>query len=459
MKSYGHKQVLLGEGSFGKVYRIYDQSIERTIILKVLKRTKSTDLLLEEAKVQSSIKSKQIPEIYGVTETRKNICIEMEWVKGLSLAYFNQQVLLEPEEYIQLLYGTLTGMTELHQKGIVHGDISPENFICDINGVVFVTDFGFSHSTDKKSFSNGGTPEYAAPELLHGGEPPSLRSDVYALGAIWVKLLFNFSVKKAIRLDEQINLKPQKKDDFITNPLYQKVWPLLMGCLTEDPSKRWGSVMELKSQFDQVLGETGEDWQEKIKLVYAPFLASKLTDAARDYLLEYKQEDAYSLLMEALKWDMDHSSALKLLSESDFSKKKGHSKYLYIGSALLLFGLLVVLLLPPKRSIKLTLPTNVNQNRMESVREEMKALKVKAKVNLKLAKKGGLVGTIQFVGFSQESKVYINNVAYLDVSHPLKLNAGELELRIQERDSIVFRKKITLRPFQKLALNYNNMIE
>ncbi|KAF8016592.1 hypothetical protein BT93_H1956 [Corymbia citriodora subsp. variegata] len=77
-------------------------------------------------------------------------------------------------------------LSYLHERGIVHGDVKPSNFLVDTDGTVKVTDFGLSHNAAHYSSSEvGGTINYMAPEIIKDGTS-SLKADVYSFGiTLW----------------------------------------------------------------------------------------------------------------------------------------------------------------------------------------------------------------------------------------------------------------------------------
>ncbi len=92
----------------------------------------------------------------------------------------------------------LDGLHELHEAGLVHRDVKPDNVLINAKGTPKITDLGIAHdpSADEKTRVGAtlGTPEYMAPERVQG-QSLDRRADIYAaqfgLGAPRVRRLRN----------------------------------------------------------------------------------------------------------------------------------------------------------------------------------------------------------------------------------------------------------------------------
>ncbi|KAI6694804.1 hypothetical protein NL676_022514 [Syzygium grande] len=114
-------------------------------------------------------------------------CIVSEYYPRGSLSdYLSRHRRLSEDVIRRLALDVARGLSYLHDKGIIHGDVKPSNFLVDSNGTLKVTDFGLSHRAAYYGSSEvGGTMRYMAPEVIKDGTS-SLKADVYSFGiTLW----------------------------------------------------------------------------------------------------------------------------------------------------------------------------------------------------------------------------------------------------------------------------------
>jgi len=99
----------------------------------------------------------------------ENCYMVMENLKGGSLRYhLNKPRLNFTENQCRFIIGCLILSLEfLHNNGILHRDIRPENIMFDETGYCKLTDFGQARLWQEQNSSDtSGTPGYIAPEIL-----------------------------------------------------------------------------------------------------------------------------------------------------------------------------------------------------------------------------------------------------------------------------------------------------
>jgi len=195
---WGHLQVLahLGEGSFGDVYRAYDRTLDREVALKLLKtdqdRLFQSRLFLHEARQLALVRHRNVLAVHGaaVHENRPGL-----WTDLIDGATAHDERYRESftqlESLLELVESLAQALQAVHSAGLVHGDVKPSNIMRDASGDWILMDFGASHdqrlARDGPS-STSGTPLYMAPEVVLG-QPPSVQSDLYSMGATLYRVL------------------------------------------------------------------------------------------------------------------------------------------------------------------------------------------------------------------------------------------------------------------------------
>ncbi|KAG8766403.1 hypothetical protein FRC12_006907 [Ceratobasidium sp. 428] len=113
---------------------------------------------------------------------------------------FYKFIALFPEaDRTDLCLQVTNGLSYLHEKGVVFGDLKAQNVLIDYEGTVKITDFGLSVLRDSSVlFSStgnpgGGTARWMAPELFEESSVRSNEADVYALAMTFIARTFNIS--------------------------------------------------------------------------------------------------------------------------------------------------------------------------------------------------------------------------------------------------------------------------
>ncbi len=206
----------LGHGGMGTVYLARHQALQREVAIKVLPHSlamspRAKQRFLEEARSLARLRHEHVVHIHRIIDHAEMLAFEMEFVAGKSL----QQVLLElqkqPKPHSAEALTTVLGLSlvhlgvrssvewfvrvgirmaralgEVHRHGLVHRDVKPSNILLRADGAPVLADFGLARDEDpdgKGGAGFAGTPIYAAPERLRGGDAAvDARADVYSLG-------------------------------------------------------------------------------------------------------------------------------------------------------------------------------------------------------------------------------------------------------------------------------------
>jgi hypothetical protein len=190
----------LGRGGMGIVYRAIQESLGRTVAVKMLLRrdlASPADLarFRSEAEAAARLDHPGIVSILEVGEHGGLPFYSMRFIEGTTLARRLAQGSITVREGALLLAKVADAIQAAHGRGVLHRDLKPSNILIDAAGEPHVSDFGLAKrlEADQSVTHTGailGTPCYMSPEQAAGSRGeigPS--SDVWSLGAILYQML------------------------------------------------------------------------------------------------------------------------------------------------------------------------------------------------------------------------------------------------------------------------------
>jgi eukaryotic-like serine/threonine-protein kinase len=204
--SFGKYRVLrrIASGGMAEVYLCRltgEEGFRKRVALKVVHPRHADDprfreLFAREARLAASLSHPNLVQVFDFGREGDAHFLAMEYVEGWNLAQAAEQarqihVPISPGAWRHWVDGIWSGLAYLHEKGIVHRDVSPSNVLVARNGAVKITDFGISRATGDGQADEGtraGKSGYLAPERIRG-EGATASSDLFAAGVISVELL------------------------------------------------------------------------------------------------------------------------------------------------------------------------------------------------------------------------------------------------------------------------------
>jgi len=200
-KSLGQYQIIepIGSGGTAQIYRAYQASVKRDVVVKVLSPSFRdepgfVERFAQEVDVIAHLQHPHIIQVYDFGEQDGDVYIVMAYMRGGTLADLieKSQGGLPDEETLRLFSLIAKGLDYAHAKGIVHRDLKPNNILMDEDGNPYLADFGLAKFTEGRiELTNTmmtGTAAYMAPEIAREGKSTK-RADIYALGIILFEML------------------------------------------------------------------------------------------------------------------------------------------------------------------------------------------------------------------------------------------------------------------------------
>ncbi len=221
----GHISVTreLGRGGMGAVYEGYDNTLQRRVALKVIRReyrlrAGAKSRFLREARLLSQLDHPNICRVFDFVEQDDSDILVLELIQGQSLRQALQSG-LSRDRAMSVALQLLDVMALVHERGVVHRDLKPENIMLTSDGAIKVLDFGLARSAadtlataeivdDREPAEDApdgphtavcvsrvetmhgvviGTVGYMSPEQALG-EPATASSDMHSIGLILQEL-------------------------------------------------------------------------------------------------------------------------------------------------------------------------------------------------------------------------------------------------------------------------------
>jgi serine/threonine protein kinase len=245
---------LIGEGTFGRVYRGYDRRLARTVAIKVIKPWWAEDpdgaeSFEREAQLLARVSDPGIVQIFDVGQAEEGLYFVTELVEGESLAArLKRSGPIPVPDACDIAEQLCRALANAHAERIVHRDIKPANVLISGRGQVKVGDLGIARlaegSTDGGTATIVGTPRYMAPEQA-SGQPVTPATDVYSAGIVLYEMLAGrtpFGGESAVEIALQhVQIAPPPLPAGTPRSLERVV----RRALAKDPADRYQNAAEM----------------------------------------------------------------------------------------------------------------------------------------------------------------------------------------------------------------------
>ncbi|GAA0723238.1 serine/threonine-protein kinase [Dokdonella soli] len=245
---------LIGEGSFGEVYRAFDPWLGRHVALKLFRASGSVGAGLDEARRLARLRHRNVLSVYGCAVHDGRAGLWSELIEGRTLAAIvADDGAFSAEEGLRIGRDLAQALAVVHEADLVHGDVKAENVMRERSSRIVLMDFGAGGEQRLLAGQRliSGTPRYLPPEVLDGA-PLSMQSDIYALGVLLFFLLSGrhpYAETDAAALREaqlrgaQLHLKEVRSE------LDPALCTLIERCIATDPAQRPSSARALDASL------------------------------------------------------------------------------------------------------------------------------------------------------------------------------------------------------------------
>lgn len=254
----------IGSGGMAEVYKAVDETLGRTVAVKVLHPRYASDpnfatRFRREAQAAAQLQSPNIVNMYDWGQDGDTYYIVMELVRGTDLKnIITENGPLESKRVAEIGAQVCSALSVAHGYDVIHRDIKPHNIMVAPDGSVKVMDFGIARAGNTTMTQTGsvlGTAHYVSPEQAQGRELKA-QSDLYSLGVVLYeaatgRVPFDAETPVAVAL-KQVNEQPVRPTR--VNPRVDLGLERIIGrALSKDPAKRYDTAEEMRRDLLRVV--------------------------------------------------------------------------------------------------------------------------------------------------------------------------------------------------------------
>lgn len=297
----------LGQGGMKNIERVKDENIKRMVAKATIQTNKITEKSIKEfrheAHIMASLKHPNIAPVYDIGENDKGEpYFIMKYLEGKSLKEIldllkNNDIEMTKKyknhKLIEIFYEICSCMSFVHEQGIIHLDLKPDNIFISHDNKVYILDWGLSINQNHDVSTNSnieslsdhktirGTPAYISPEQVLGNfKWINKKTDIYGLGGILYSILcYELPIEgDTVYQMYQNALKGVIKEPLIRRPNLKQDEILLRICkkaMSRNPNNRYNNITLLLNELNAYFNKV--NFKKKINAIVTASTTSIIT--------------------------------------------------------------------------------------------------------------------------------------------------------------------------------------
>ncbi|MBV9709728.1 MAG: protein kinase [Ktedonobacteraceae bacterium] len=263
----------VGQGGMARVYKAYQENLDREVAIKVLPPWYAADSSFVErfnleARLVARLSHPNIVTVHDASEQNGHLYIVMQLVGGGTLKQRLDQLHLQGKvmdtlEAVQIFSQLADALSYAHEQGIIHRDIKPVNVLLDRSGRPILSDFGIAKVLAgtrgglTRPGAGVGTPEYMSPEQCKGGAIDG-RADIYALGVMLFEAMTGYTPFRGDNypaLAHSHIYDPPPRPSSLNPGINPAIEKIILTALMKKPEIRYQRASDMANALKQVLNK------------------------------------------------------------------------------------------------------------------------------------------------------------------------------------------------------------
>lgn len=254
---------VIAKSNMASLFRGIDRQTGKAVAIKApLLQIESDpagfDRFKREEEIGVRLNHPSVLKFYPV-EKKSRPYIVMEYLSGQTLSELLRSVHPLPEQDAVKISSRIGEALEyLHQNGVIHRDLKPQNIMLCDDGTIRIMDFGIARSQQSRRLTfvgftpAMGTPDYMAPEQVKGGRGDN-RTDIYSFGAILYEMATGeppfAGDSPYVIMNARVTGDPQAPRR-INPKLTPVLEEIILHAMERDPKRRYQSAAAMRAELD-----------------------------------------------------------------------------------------------------------------------------------------------------------------------------------------------------------------
>lgn len=266
-------EYLLGRGGMARVYRGYDENLDRHAAVKIIEshlilgddREEYYQRFQREARAIARLRHPNIVSVYQFGQAEDSYYMAMVFIEGEDLRHIlkrhhQQGTSMSLTSVTKIMRAMTSALDYAHAEGVIHRDVKPSNILVTNDGNAVLTDFGLALNVPEGTIGNTfGSAHYIAPEQAVSSAQAVAQSDLYSLGICLYEMLtgrvpFDDNSAMSVALKHLSDPPPPPSE---LNPnIPPQVEAVIIKVLNKEPEDRYESGAAFMQAFEKALADS-----------------------------------------------------------------------------------------------------------------------------------------------------------------------------------------------------------